>query len=851
MNTFKPLFIILLLVNCLGKLSSQERIRKYDVFEKVIRLDTSFRNPYTDTKLKTVFTEPTKTEHFAEGFYDGDNTWKIRFAPGNYKTWNYRYQFSHLDTVAHGSFFCLWISGIDPLGINQVNPSWFRKTVYPFLAKGTVIPWNKLLENDTLYFKDLAKRGFNLFYLENTADKKISLFPLDYIEYRKIEPSVSWLWKNNIAVLMPVTVFQENELPKNRNEWNQYFSYFFARLGVFSNLMFYVPESVGSFTFDVKEKEQIAAVILENDPYHHPVSMAGNANHALISQNYRFDLLTGEIASLDPGKTACPRLMVLPREAYSKPENLLRYLCNKFFEGTQCIINQNLITSEEVARQISGLYSVIESLPYYEMKRLDDISTSGNLIGIKNKEYLFLSESKTKVSLNLGNQFYMATWIDPGKQEKDVDAGVISGKADLSAPSVGKIWFLHLSHAKSGYPQGIHLSWTNQPESSLTITWSTASGNNDCLVKFREKGTEKWIVKNGQSEKSPGDNWIHSVVIENLKPSGSYEYMVSAERNLGTVFSEVFETATAPAGNNSSFSFSFITDTGLDGRLDNNATGSLRVLNELLFEKPDFLLGGGDYAYANRDKRFKNTNEAINRCFGQNQPLLARIPMMAQYGNHELYLDERFEDWAPYFKHPDGFRNGKHYSFDVGNVHFTSFCLVDFLPDQEELEWLDNDLAQARKRNQWIVVFHHEPIFAYGTSHPSKPEISNVVYPIFRKHNVDLSICSHDQNYERTFPLSGLSAENPDFSQNRNSIYKKGAGTVFLKVSPCGKKSEIGNTFPLFQDKQPPFIAVRDRSAHHFAMFSMVDGKSLEVKVYNVPESSEAKYLIDNFIINK
>jgi hypothetical protein len=838
-------------VSCLGKLYSQERIRKYDIFEKVIRLDTSFQNPYSDTKLKTVFTEPTKTEHFAEGFYDGDNTWKIRFAPGNYKTWNYRYQFSHLDSVSKGSFFCLWISGIDPLGINQVNPNWFRKTVYPFLAKGTVIAWNKLLENDTLYFKDLAKNGFNLFYLENATDKKITLFPLDYREYRKIEPSVSWLWKNNIAVLMPVTVFQENERPKNSVAWDHYLSYFFARLGVFSNLMFYVPENVGAFTFNEKEKEQIAAAILENDPYHHPVSMAGKANHALVNQNYRFDLLTGQTSNPDQDKTICPKLMVVPREAYSKPETLLRFVCTKFFESTQCIVDQNLITSEDLVRQISGLYSVIESLPYYEMKRLDDISASGNLIGIKNKEYLLLSENKSKVSLNLGTQFYKATWIDPTKQEKEVDAGVISGKVDLSAPSGGKIWLLHLSHQNSGYPQGIHLSWTKQPESSLTITWSTASGNNDCTVKYREKGTEKWLSKNGQSEKSPGDNWIHSVVIDNLKPSGIYEYMVSADRNLGEVYSEVFETATTPSGNNSSFTFSFITDTGLDGRLDNNATGSLRVLNEILFEKPDFLLGGGDYAYANRDKRFKSTNEAINRWFDQNQPLLAKIPMMAQYGNHELYLDERFEDWAPYFKHPDGFRNNKHYSFDIGNVHFTSFCLVDFLPDQEELAWLDNDLAQARKRNQWIVVFHHEPIFAYGTSHPSKPEISKVIYPIFRKHKVDLSICSHDQNYERTFPLSGLNAENPDYSQRLNTIYKKGDGTVFLKVSPCGKKSEIGNTFPLFQDKQPPFIAVRDRSAHHFAMFSMVDGKSMEVKVYNVPEDSEAKYLIDRFIISK
>ena len=114
-----------------------------------------------------------------------------------------------------------------------------------------------------------------------------------------------------------------------------------------------------------------------------------------------------------------------------------------------------------------------------------------------------------------------------------------------------------------------------------------------------------------------------------------------------------------------------------------------------------------------------------------------------------------------------------------------------------------------------------------------------------------MSICSHDQNYERTYPLSGLNASNPEFNQTENLVYKQGDGTVFLKISPCGKKSEIGNLFPLFQDVQPPFIAARDRSAFHFAMFSVIDGNSLEVKVYNVPEDNSSKYLIDSFLIQK
>ena len=501
--------------------------------------------------------------------------------------------------------------------------------------------------------------------------------------------------------------------------------------------------------------------------------------------------------------------------------------------------------------QVKDLWRFFEDIPYFEMKPVTSISKVGTCIGIENDEYILFVENSEKINLSLGENYYRATWVDPLKTSNQISAGLLTGEKELKTPSAKGNWLLHLSNKASGFPIGIHLSWSEEPSESVTVTWITVSRDNACKLKYRKKGSSSWAEQTGTTEKSPGDMWIHSVVLRNLEPGTDYEYQVSADNSLGGIYSTVHQTRTAPTGKESSFSFSYITDTGLEGRLDNNATGSDRFLHEVVLEKPDFLLGGGDYGYANRDKRFKTVEGNIIRWFEQYQPALASMPFMEQYGNHELYLSERYEDWAPFFKHTKGFGDNRHYSFDIGNVHFTSFCMVDKLPDKEELLWLEEDIRKANLKKQWIIVYHHEPIFAYGTSHPSKKTITDVIYPILRKYNVDLDISAHDQNYERTYPLAGNDANNPQFNPNGSKIYKQGEGTLFIKLSPGGKKSEIGNIFPLFQENQPPFMAMRDRSAHHLGIFTVRSGNSIDIKIYNVPEDDSPKYLIDHFIITK
>ena len=393
----------------------------------------------------------------------------------------------------------------------------------------------------------------------------------------------------------------------------------------------------------------------------------------------------------------------------------------------------------------------------------------------------------------------------------------------------------------------VHLSWAQDPSQSLTIMWHTGSRNNPCLVEFRECGHASWHRVSGDNRRSLGQGVLHQATITGLRPGTAYEYRLSSDKGMMPAMSEIFQARTAPSSGPANFHFAFICDTGLIGRPDGLSTGTKQVIEEILADSPLFILGGGDYAYANRDRRYREVSDAIDAWFMQMQPVLSRIPFMAQYGNHEVVLEERFRDWSPRFAHPEGSHQGKNYSFDVGDVHFTALFVPETALDPDQLTWLDTDLHNARDRGMWwLVVYQHEPIYGHGRSHPARPEIRKFLAPIFERYRVDLHLSGHDQNYERTYPLIGAHGS-PCLMSNALDAYQAGSGVIYAKVSPGGKLSERGEDFSRFSSEKAAFVAVRDDQAHHYALISVRAEGELIVNIYGVVGDGAPKRLVDSF----
>jgi hypothetical protein len=151
--------------------------------------------------------------------------------------------------------------------------------------------------------------------------------------------------------------------------------------------------------------------------------------------------------------------------------------------------------------------------------------------------------------------------------------------------------------------------------------------------------------------------------------------------------------------------------------------------------------------------------------------LLRRTVVWPTLGNHDAGDDpgDYGNHGAPYldiFTLPKqgeagGVASGNelYYSFDYANIHVV--CLDSFLSDNSTngpmLTWLRSDLATTDK--DWIIAYWHHPPYSWGT-HDSDAEyfLSDTrqrFLPILESYGVDLVLCGHSHNYERSFLLNG------------------------------------------------------------------------------------------------
>ena len=141
-------------------------------------------------------------------------------------------------------------------------------------------------------------------------------------------------------------------------------------------------------------------------------------------------------------------------------------------------------------------------------------------------------------------------------------------------------------------------------------------------------------------------------------------------------------------------------------------------------------------------------------------------------GNHETYSREPDGSHAYFnnFSFPTAGQAGgepsgteHYYSFNYGNIHV--ICLDSEesgrTPGSPMLEWLQEDLAANTK--DWTIAMWHSPPYTKG-SHNSDDLSDNFgnmtemranIVPILESHGVDLVLCGHSHNYERSFLMDG------------------------------------------------------------------------------------------------
>jgi hypothetical protein len=396
-------------------------------------------------------------------------------------------------------------------------------------------------------------------------------------------------------------------------------------------------------------------------------------------------------------------------------------------------------------------------------------------------------------------------------------------------------------------PDQIHLAWVEEPSTTLTFVWHTVQTSTPSEIRYRKAGQTSWTLATGSLRPSGTLGTLHEGSVTGLTPETEYEYQLRGD---GSAWSPTLATRTAPAPGPASFDVVYFADTGLIGRNDGLATGTEQVIEQIARLDPLFVLPGGDYAYFDTDKRFGSLNNTIDAWFNQMSSVSTRAPMMPTYGNHEALLGEGFEHWAARFPTPEGLEDRRNYSFDVGDAHFVSIFAVQGFQglSSAQLAWIEQDILAAKGRGQrWIIPYYHVSPFTDGTVHPSNLQLRAQLGPLFEQLGVQIAVSSHDQSYERSYPLSNVPSTNTRTSTSL-SCYTLDDGVTWVKVSPAGKLSNKTGSFSAFASSTPPaWTAYRDNTMHHIARIHVDATGYLRFDAYGVVGDGSPPMLLDSF----
>ena len=376
---------------------------------------------------------------------------------------------------------------------------------------------------------------------------------------------------------------------------------------------------------------------------------------------------------------------------------------------------------------------------------------------------------------------------------------------------------------------GLHLTFGADPAREMTVSWSTAASVSDPRVRFGtpEGGFGEEVRAQTVTyvdADSKIESYIHHARLTGLSPSTTYIYAALADGVLPDA--GTFETA--PVGR-APFTFTSFGDqsvptstwVGSSGdysaeltRLAAPSAGDVVGAIELV--RPLFHLINGDLSYANLSV---NRVRTWNDFFTNNERSARKRPWMPAPGNHENELGNGtlgYDAFRTRFAVPSNGSadfEGLWYAFTVGSVRVIIVAnddvalqdagdsYVNGYSDGQQKAWLERQLAAARKSRDidWIVVCMHQVIISSANANGADVGIRESWGPLFDRYEVDLVVCGHDHDYERSYAVRGTVSGSETLTPNpvsaEASHIDTAQGTVHMVLGGGGNSSNTNTEF--------------------------------------------------------
>ena len=386
------------------------------------------------------------------------------------------------------------------------------------------------------------------------------------------------------------------------------------------------------------------------------------------------------------------------------------------------------------------------------------------------------------------------------------------------------------------YPDRIALTWSNDPASTLSVTWRTdttiaaslaqvavATAAPSFFTRAETVEAETQVLDLSKIEDEYVVAHYHSATFTGLHADTLYAYRVGD----GLHWSEWFHARTADS-EPEPMSFLYFGDAqnGIRSHWS-------RAIRAAYSEAPDalFAIHAGDLVGG------AHNNIEWGQWHQAGGFIHSMLPSLPVPGNHEydefteeegdLDIQHLSAHWRPGFTLPtngaEGFKEST-YFLDIQGLRVIGLNSEPTTEDPRALAvqtaWLDSVLTS--NPNRWTIATFHHPIFSSGEGRDN-PNLRATWKPLFDEHRVDLVLQGHDHTYARG------RAENLAEGVNVRSPV---GGTVYVN-SVSGAK--MYNISPGRWENYYGSVEM-ERGAENSQLFQVlrIDGDTLRFKAFTV-----------------
>ena len=364
-------------------------------------------------------------------------------------------------------------------------------------------------------------------------------------------------------------------------------------------------------------------------------------------------------------------------------------------------------------------------------------------------------------------------------------------------------------------------------ESAVTLRWRTSTATNSRLEAGTIFGTYPLVVNDATLTTE------HEIRITGLTSDTRYYYRFGSSSQLLQAANDNYFMTAPPATAKRKIRIAAFGDCG---RNDNTYQSSTLTsyLNYTSSARAEALFLLGDNAYDNgTDAEFQTQYFNI---YSSN--ILRNHQLFPSPGNHEYAntAARQVDHNIPYnsiFSIPSAAQSGgiasgteSYYSWNWGNVHFLSLDsyglensgttrLYDTTGAQ--VVWLKQDLAANNR--PWVIAYWHHPPYSMGSNNSDTNtdliKLRQNLIRILERMGVDLIVCGHSHDYERSYLLKGyygneasfttgayaLSNSSAKYDGSTNScpyttVSGPGHGTVYVVAGSSGASGGVQTGYP-------------------------------------------------------